>query len=106
MAWACARPARAFLTIAKLAAIEQYLYEKSSGDGATALTLLRGVSESQLTSAVTTADAEQKRKGAVYYKGKILTAFLERPGAAGDHDSCSRARPTASTPSKSATMRI
>ena len=67
---------RAFLTIAKLAAIEQYLYEKSSGDGATELTLLRGVSESQLTSAVVTADAEQKRKGAVYYKGKILTAFL------------------------------
>jgi len=67
---------RAFLTIAKLAAIEQYLYEKSSGDGATELTLLRGVSENQLISAVTTADAEQKRKGAVYYKGKILTAFL------------------------------
>lgn len=67
---------RAFLTIAKLAAIEQYLYEKSSGDGATSLTLLRGISESQLTSAVQTADAEQKRKGAVYYKGKILTAFL------------------------------
>jgi hypothetical protein len=67
---------RAFLTIAKLAALEQYMYEKAAGDGATELSFIRGISPENLNSAIITADGEQKRKGAVYYKGKIVTAVL------------------------------
>jgi hypothetical protein len=63
---------RAFLTIAKLAAIEQYVYEKVSGDGATELSFVQGIPPGAMESAIVTADGEQKRKGAVYYKGKII----------------------------------
>jgi hypothetical protein len=67
---------RAFLTIAKLAAIEQYLYEKVSGDGATELSFIKGISPDSLNAAVVTADGEQKRRGAVYYKGKIVVPVM------------------------------
>lgn len=67
---------RAFLTISKLAAIEQYVYEKVSGDGATEISLVKGLSPSSLESAIITADGEQKRKGAVYYKGKIVVPIM------------------------------
>jgi hypothetical protein len=67
---------RVFLTLSKLAALEQYMYEKASGDGATEMTFIRGLSQENLNSAIITADGEQKRKGSVYYKGKIVTAIL------------------------------
>ena len=67
---------RAFLTIAKLAALEQYVYEKAAGDGATELTFIKGISASSMESAILTADGEQKRKGAAYYKGKIVVPVM------------------------------
>lgn len=67
---------RAYLTIAKQSALEQYIFEKASGNGATELTVIRGISETSLVSAVATADAEQLRKGSVYYKGKIIVPML------------------------------
>lgn len=67
---------RAFLTLAKLAALEQYMYEKAAGDGATELSFLKGISNENLASAILTADGEQKRKGAVYYKGKIVVGIM------------------------------
>ena len=72
---------RAFLTLAKLAALEQYMYEKAAGDGATELSFIQGIGPEQLSSAVLTADGEQKRKGAVYYKGKIVTAVMGGTGS-------------------------
>lgn len=67
---------RAFLTISKLAAIEQYVYEKVSGDGATEISFIKGIGPGNLESAIITADGEQKRKGAVYYKGKIVVPLM------------------------------
>lgn len=72
---------RAFLTIAKLAALEQYVYEKAAGDGATELTFISGIGPGNLESAILTADGEQKRKGAVYYKGKIVVPVMGGAGA-------------------------
>lgn len=72
---------RAFLTISKLAAIEQYVYEKVSGDGATEMAFIEGLGPTQLESAILTADGEQKRKGAVYYKGKIVIPVMATPGS-------------------------
>jgi len=67
---------RAYLTIAKLAALEQYVYEKAAGDGATEISFIKGLSPTNLESAILTADGEQKRKGAAYYKGKILVPVM------------------------------
>jgi len=64
--------ARAYPTIRKLAALEGYVYEKISGDGATGLTFISGISERNLRDAIVTADEAQKSRGGVYYKGKIL----------------------------------
>lgn len=63
---------RAWKTITKLAAIETYLSEKVTGDRATAIHIINGVSEQQLEGALVTADAEKQRKGIVLYKGAIV----------------------------------
>jgi len=72
---------RAYLTIAKLAALEQYVYEKAAGDGATELSFIQGIGPGNLESAILTADGEQKRKGAVYYKGKIVVPVMGGTGS-------------------------
>lgn len=67
---------RAYPTISKLSAMEQYVFEKMSGDGATELSFVNGISQKSLESALTTADATQKSKGAAYYKGKIIIPIM------------------------------
>jgi hypothetical protein len=52
------------------------MYEKAAGDGATEMTFIQGISAENLNSAVVTADGEQKRRGAVYYKGKLVVAVM------------------------------
>jgi hypothetical protein len=63
---------RAWKTITKLSAIESYLSEKVTGERATSIHIVNGISEQQLQGALITADAEQKRKGLVLYKGAIV----------------------------------
>lgn len=67
---------RAYHTISKLSAMEQYLHEKLTGDGATEISFVNGISDRSLKAALTSADEEQKRRGAVYYKGKILIPIM------------------------------
>jgi hypothetical protein len=67
---------RAYHTIVKLSALEQYGFEKMSGDGATELSFVQGLSDRQLSDAILTGDAEQKRKGAIYYKGKLVVPIM------------------------------
>lgn len=67
---------RCYPQIVKLAALEQYILEKASGDGATSLAFVHGISETQLGSALEKADAEMKRRGAIYYKGKVLIPVM------------------------------
>lgn len=67
---------RAYRTIYKLAAMEQYLYEKASGSGATGLVFLQGVSPTSYETAMKSADNEQVSKGAYYYKGKVVVPVL------------------------------
>lgn len=62
---------RAYRTIYKLAAMEQYLYEKASGSGATQIVFIQGVSQGSLETAIASAKGEQVAKGAQYYMGTI-----------------------------------
>lgn len=67
---------RAYRTIYKLAAMEQYLYEKASGSGATALEFLQGVSAASFETAMQSADNQQVAKGAYYYKGVVVIPIM------------------------------
>jgi hypothetical protein len=67
---------RAYRTIYKLAAMEQYLYEKASGSGATALEFLQGVSTTSFETAMQSADNQQVAKGAYYYKGVVVIPIM------------------------------
>lgn len=67
---------RAYRTIYKLAAMEQYLYEKASGSGATGLVFIQGVSPTQFETAMKSAENEQVAKGAYYYRGEVVIPTL------------------------------
>lgn len=67
---------RAWYTIAKLSALEQYGYEKLTGDGATEITFLHGLQPQQLQDAIRSTDEQKAAKGAVYYKGKIVVPVM------------------------------
>lgn len=73
---------RAYPTIVKMAALEQYYYEKYSGDGALGISFVSGVSPKSLESALTTADEEHKRRGLVHYKNKmVIPTMSDKPPA-------------------------
>lgn len=67
---------RAYHQIYKLSAIEQYLREKVTGTGATALDIIQGISDPQLRNVIDTARSEQQGRGAAYYQGHILLGIL------------------------------
>lgn len=67
---------RAYRKIAILSAIETYLYEKVTGNKATELHFLSGISQNTLKSMLTTADQEQVKNGAFLYKGVMVTGTL------------------------------
>lgn len=71
---------RAYPTISKMAALEQYYHEKFTGDGALGLTLVSGISAKSFESAVATGDEEVRRAGVVYYKNKIVIPVMNKEG--------------------------
>lgn len=66
---------RAYKTIAKLAAIEQMIYEFVTGGGANKLVFISGLQESTLRNLIQAGMSEAQAKGFVYYLGTILGAI-------------------------------
>lgn len=66
---------RCYATIAKLAAMEQLVYEYLTGGGAHKLAFLQGISEPTLRGIVAAGVADNQAKGLLYYLGTILAAI-------------------------------
>lgn len=66
---------RTYKTIAKLAAIEQMIYEFVAGTGATQIALINGLSPSTLEGIIKAGEADAQARGLVYYLGTILGAL-------------------------------
>ena len=66
---------RAYKTIAKLAAMEQMIYEFLAGKGANKLSFLQGISEPTLKNLIKAGENDAQAKGLVYYLGTILGAI-------------------------------
>lgn len=66
---------RAYKTIAKLAAMEQMIYEFVTGAGANKLVLISGIQEMTLRNLIAAGMNEAQAKGFVYYLGTILGAI-------------------------------
>lgn len=67
---------RAWGTIRLLAGADLYTTEKLLGNGATELHFVSGILDATLQSIIQTADAAQKAKGLVVYKGAIISAVM------------------------------
>ncbi|KPV52207.1 hypothetical protein SE17_16860, partial [Kouleothrix aurantiaca] len=65
---------RAYPTIAKLAAMEQMVYEFLTGGGANKLAFLRGLNDRTLQDIIKAGQADAQMKGFLYYMGTILAA--------------------------------
>lgn len=74
---------RAYKTIYKLAAIENYISEKVSGTRALELHYVSGVSDKTTKSALDTAEAGRLGKGMVQYMGVVLAHVLGDQAVAG-----------------------
>lgn len=72
---------RAYQQIRKLAALEQYLYEKISGSRPLALHIVNGLTKDQLTDMMASASENQASKGLSLYMGAIVATTL-KPDAA------------------------
>jgi hypothetical protein len=66
---------RAYKTIAKLAAMEQLVYENLTGGGANKLVFLQGINDPTLQAILKSGEADAQAKGLVYYLGTILGAI-------------------------------
>lgn len=66
---------RAYLTIIKLAAMEQMVYEFLSGRGANKLALVQGLMDGTLKNIIKAGENEADVKGFMYYLGTILGAL-------------------------------
>lgn len=66
---------RAYATIAKMAAMEQLVYEYLTGGGAHKLAFIQGINESTLRGILEAADADAHAKNLVYFIGTILAAI-------------------------------
>lgn len=72
---------RAYQQIRKLAALEQYLYEKISGSRPLALHIVNGLTRDQLMDMLSSASDSQAAKGMSMYMGAIVATTL-KPDAA------------------------
>lgn len=68
---------RAYQQIRKLAALEQYLYEKISGSRPLALHIVNGLTKDQLTDMMASASENQASKGLSLYMGAIVASTLK-----------------------------
>jgi hypothetical protein len=66
---------RAYPTIAKLAAMEQLVFENLTGGGANKLAFIQGISDPTLQGIIRAGQAEAQAKGLLYYLGTILGAI-------------------------------
>jgi hypothetical protein len=66
---------RAYLTISKLHAMEQMVFEFLAGRGANKVAFVQGIAESTLKGVVRAGEAEADAKGFAYYLGTILGAI-------------------------------
>ncbi len=66
---------RAYKTIAKLAAMEQLVYENLTGGGANKLVFLQGIADPTLQAILASGKADAQARGLVYYLGTILGAI-------------------------------
>ena len=66
---------RAYKTIAKLAAMEQLVYENLTGGGANKLAFLQGINDQTLQGILRSGEADAQARGLVYYLGTILGAI-------------------------------
>ena len=66
---------RAYKTIAKLAAMEQLVYENLTGGGANKLVFLQGINDPTLQAILQSGTADAQARGLVYYLGTILGAI-------------------------------
>lgn len=67
---------RAYPAIMKLAAMEQYLWEKVSGSKSQAIYLVKGIGQENFQAAMAAADQDQKSQGNAVYKGAIIVPFM------------------------------
>lgn len=68
---------RAYPTIARLSAIERYVYEKVSGSRPLSIYLVNGLRTDQLTSLIRSAQEQQREQGLVSYMGVIIGGTLK-----------------------------
>jgi len=68
--------ARSYGTIAKLAAVERYVYEKVSGTRALAIHFVSGVNDKQLQGALRVAEETQLQKGIYTYMGALIVSMM------------------------------
>jgi hypothetical protein len=66
---------RCYQTIAKLAAMEQLVFENLTGGGANKLVFLQGINDPTLQSIIASGTADAQAKGLIYYLGTILGAI-------------------------------
>jgi hypothetical protein len=68
---------RAWPTIKKLTGMETYVTDKLTGGRHTAIQLVSGISQKQLTAALATGDAQQQASGAVVYRGVLVVPGVD-----------------------------
>lgn len=68
---------RAWETVLKLCAMETYYREKVSGSRNLAIHIVNGISDQQLTDALTSTEEAQARRGFVLYKGSTIIPTLK-----------------------------
>jgi len=66
---------RAYKTIAKLAAMEQLVFENLTGGGANKLVFFQGINDPTLQAILKSGEADAQARGLVYYLGTILGAI-------------------------------
>jgi len=68
---------RAYKAIIRLEAIENYLYEKTTGKRPLAIHIVNGVNEAQLRNAVLLAKQDASAKGLITYMGAAIVAMVD-----------------------------
>ena len=66
---------RAYKTVAKLAAMEQLVYENLTGGGANKLAFVQGITDRTLQDIIVSGQNENQAKGLLYYLGTIMWAI-------------------------------
>ena len=63
---------RSYQKIRLLSVIERFIWEKVSGNRALSLEFIQGLTETTLSDAIESSEMDQKRRGAIAYKGAVV----------------------------------